>query len=408
MASQEPASPESQGSVLDEQPPSSPSAVDSRFSISSAHPLYRRFPHSIEQSEPDDTGTAPSTPIAGSYLAKRRQSEVSANWGYIFVNQHPKRSQSPASCDENDLSTENEIPLFNVPAEDMPTLDPRHEFAKYTDELAIRGQREFLQVLFVDKGSSKRPKERTLSAQARKRLKLADFETYMAVEQSNAPDDDEIVIVRRPKHILACQFYKRNPTKYLSCLTRADIRSVSDLAQHLWNSHRRPHFCPACFKEFETALVCDNHIRERSCSVRQAPQPDGLSEEQIQELSLLVITPEITEVELWSSMWNIAFPKEQAHTPYLSGELESVICDLRRFWSERGEGLIAEFLEKQKLQHYNVRNEERNLRALHRVVLEQMIDKLASLRDDENMIQGSTRSGGIFAALRRIFSGGIT
>jgi hypothetical protein len=399
MASQEHASLESQNSVLDRFSPSSSSAFDSHFPVYSSQPTCPDFVYSAAQSDLDDIRTVFSGSIVGSCQSKRwrniyeGESQVAASRELIFTNQelhhaikHPVRSQSLRNHGGNDITTEIDIPLFDIPAEDIPRLDPDHEFAKYIDELARLGQKRFLHLIFVDKSSSKRAKDSILSAHARKRLKVADFDTYMTVEQSNAPDDDDIVIVRHLRHMLACPFYKHNPTKYRLCLTRADLRSVRDLVQHLWNLHHRPHYCPVCFSEFETAAICDDHIRERSCPLRQAPTPDGLSEEQIQQLSQLVPTPEITEAEQWYSIWGLVFPEKQVPSvPYLSGELESTICELRHFWSVKGEELIAEFLERQNMQDYKVRDEERNLRALHRVVLEQMIDNLASLTEDENM-----------------------
>jgi hypothetical protein len=416
MASQEHASLEPQDWVLDRLTLSSSSAFDSHFPVYSSQVTGLDFAHSAAQSDLDDIRTVCSEPIVGRCQSKRRrniyerESQVAASRGLIFTNQgphyaikRPERSQSLSSHGGNGMNTEIDIPLFDIPAEDIPRLDPDHEFARYADDLARLGQKEFLHLIFADKGSSKRTKDSTLSAQARKRLKVADFDTYMTVEQSNAPDDDDIVIVRHLRHVLACPFYKHNPTKYRLCLTRADLRGVGDLVQHLWNSHHRPHYCPACFSEFETAAICDDHIRERSCPLRQAPMPDGLSEEQIQQLSQLVPTPEITEAEQWYSIWDLVFPGEQAPSvPYLSSELESTICELRHFWSEKGEGVIAEFLEKQNLQDYKVRDEERNLRALHRVVLEQMIDNLASLREDDNRARGKRRQLQVMETRRRV------
>jgi hypothetical protein len=389
MANQDSSSLDSHGSMVDRPTPSSSSPFDSHFPISCTQPSYLDFAHSAAQSELDSIWTAVNVPTVGSCQNTRgedffrRQHQAAPYWGLNYTDLepcseivHPARSQSPTSCDGNEISSDNDMPLFDIPAQDTPTLDPDHEFAKYTNDLTTLGQTEFLRPTFVDKGSSEKTRDRRFPAQAKRLLKVVDFE---AAKQNNPPSgDDELVIQRDSRYILACPFYKHSPSKYRECLTRVDLRSIQELLRHLWNSHRRPHYCPVCFKQFDSAEICDDHIRERSCPLRQASTPDGVSEDQIQQLSQPLPTLGDTEFSQWNSIWNIVFPQEQAPSvPYLSGELESTICELRCFWSERGEKLIASFLEKQKLQEYEVRDEERNLRALHRIVLEQMIDNFS-------------------------------
>jgi hypothetical protein len=82
--------------------------------------------------------------------------------------------------------------------------------------------------------------------------------------------------------------------------------------------------------------------------------------------------------EQWYAITRVVCPSidEGLLIPYPTGNVEILVCHIRKFWARRGREVIAEFLRSKHLRDYrDIQNEERSLQALHEVVLNQMVDK---------------------------------
>jgi hypothetical protein len=162
-------------------------------------------------------------------------------------------------------------------------------------------------------------------------------------------------------------------------LTRADLRDVRDVKQHLWFAHRRSPFCPICGEIFPTTAGRDQHIRARSCTVRTVPDIEGISIEQMKLLARR-LNAELSQEERWFAVWDVVFPDvPRPPQARLSTPLEYDVRRLRDYWARQGRQVIAKFLEDSGLtDYYEMEDEEQSLEALYIAVLNQMIDEMVA------------------------------
>ena len=157
----------------------------------------------------------------------------------------------------------------------------------------------------------------------------------------------EGMLKSQPSFRLACPYYRRNPDEYLSCLLHCDLRTTTEVKQHLWRAHRQPPYCPACCATFRNPFERDRHIRSRTCRKKKTCVVGGVSERQRLLLSKATSTKFAVE-EQWYLMWHIMFPTLlRPKSPYLGDGLEGIVMWARVFWEIEGKRFIANFLQDQ-------------------------------------------------------------
>ncbi|KAF5633640.1 uncharacterized protein FTJAE_7065 [Fusarium tjaetaba] len=143
-----------------------------------------------------------------------------------------------------------------------------------------------------------------------------------AFDECDISDDDLVVISRRthrPRENLhlACPFYVYDPERCCQCRLASNLQDISDVIEHLFQSHSRPCYCINCYEAFDTQICRDDHVLSGKCQ-RRTPGPlFGLSESQ--KSMLLETDWHCTGEEAqWLFIWSIVFPdSQQPHSPYL-------------------------------------------------------------------------------------------
>ncbi|KAH9892204.1 hypothetical protein F4778DRAFT_751237 [Xylariomycetidae sp. FL2044] len=309
-------------------------------------------------------------------------------------------------------STEDDMYLFDELPPERPEIDPDHTFAQWSDELTIHTMNSLLDNITPSPTSRKRHRlSPAIEERGKRRRVMMHCLPCEAVMHSSASryGGEKITMVKTTQPLVssfACPFYLCNRDRHRSCLTRADLRDVRDLKRHLWASHRQPLYCPTCHCTFKTTKRCDDHIRSRACVPGDRPFPEGISEQQMRQLAR---RPESRRSEAlqWFCVWEIVFPDTPwPTTPFLTGELESVVATTRAFWSKQGQLIVSDFMKAKDLQSYSVPNEERNLAALYSAILNRVVDDLVAAHEQyvQRGIQGPGIPGQVVASLRRLWS----
>ncbi|KAI1376655.1 hypothetical protein F4677DRAFT_417560 [Hypoxylon crocopeplum] len=290
-------------------------------------------------------------------------------------------------------SEEDDMYLFDIAMQQPLVLDPDHEFAKAVDELTISTLRKFLPEVLLGHDPHK-PDKNWFKAK----------KGVVAYQKGEICENDRNVVIGEPhprmKRHFACPFYIHNSERHMMCLTRANLRGINDVKQHLWNAHRLPHYCPTCREIFTTTRSCDDHIRCRSCSPREISRPEGISVEQMQQLARRAEAWMPEELQ-WLSLWAIVFPGADLPTvTYPSRVVESVVCLFHDFWLSYGGKIISDFLEEKDLRTYELQDEEPSLTALHTVILHRVIDRLVADFKDGDDATAPGKVEQIIASLR--------
>jgi hypothetical protein len=279
-------------------------------------------------------------------------------------------------------STYEDMDLFILSPPDIPKLSTEHAFAAIKNELASFARAEFSTTeLQPTQLTGKRAGGTGFMPACKRRKSTSD--SHIAVEHLTDPEDEDTVIIHHhqpsTERSFHCPYYVHQPHGHQSCLTRADLRDVRDVKQHLWFAHRRLPFCPICREVFPTTAECDQHIRARSCTVRTEPDVEGISIEQMKLLARR-LDAGLSQEEKWFAVWDVVFPEvPRPHQTRVSAPLESDVCRLRDYWARQGRQVIAKFLEDRGLMdYYEMEDEERSLEALYVAVLDQMIDEMVA------------------------------
>jgi hypothetical protein len=311
------------------------------------------------------------------------------------------------TTEDSNNSEEEELYLLYSPISETPESGSYGRFAGVLSELTDFTLRQFERWVSQPPPTTKRGQQ-ALPKQNSKRMKRACFEKYMTVDQNSGSEDETTIIVDLPrpiKGVLACPFYLLDPQKHLTCLTRAVTHEMIDIKRHLYNSHRQPYYCPTCRNIFTMASSRDDHIRDRSCLVNDVkPIPEGVTEEQMSQLAKR-FKPWLSKEDQWYAVWKLVFAgKEPPSLPYLAGDLESVVCVVRDYWSRFGQAVVSDFLEIKGLRDYSIRDEERNLAVLYETVINEVIDKLVSIvkADDNAEVSAFKSVTKVLAVLRRL------
>lgn len=274
-----------------------------------------------------------------------------------------------------DDGSQDSINENGTPSTEAQVLD----VASIAKDLADEAAEEFLS------GHQRQSRKRTLNpwqSRDRKRPKLMETPDLPELVHTSDSDDGETVIVNKAR-FFACPFYIQN-NKFTKCVTRNHFQSVEDVKEHVCWEHRRPAFCPVCKEVFSSGRDRDAHIRLRTCHANNSPTPEGISD--YQEAQLERERSPLSEELRWLQIWSIIFPRvEPPSSAFYTGDREVSVCAFRSFWMQRGEEIVAAFLEKKDCQSYNIKNEERELRAIYDLVMEIVVDKIF---DDLNDTRG--------------------
>ncbi|KAI8952597.1 hypothetical protein F4801DRAFT_540618 [Xylaria longipes] len=294
--------------------------------------------------------------------------------------------------DDSDGRDEDGVCLFDVPLSQTPSASTK-AFAGQVKELAVIALEELLFAISPIGYNSKRDRDKCLLERAREALRTCWFEKRVEIEQRSEPDDDDTVVIGSSTfkaHHLACPFYIRQKERYLSCLTRADMREIKDLKRHLWTAHRQPSYCPTCYDTFVLSEDWEDHVRLRSCMSSGKPRPEGISALQMQRLARRA-DPWVSREVQWLLIWETVFPGVKLPSlPVLFGEVEAVVWMLRDFWSAEGDRIVCGFLTERRQQTPQPQDNEPDVITLGSLVLSRVIDQLVAIcRQDESDEQQS-------------------
>ncbi|KAI5925599.1 hypothetical protein F4810DRAFT_57017 [Camillea tinctor] len=112
-----------------------------------------------------------------------------------------------------------------------------------------------------------------------------------------------------PSRILACPFYRHNPTEYLSCLRYSSLSNIENVVQYLEDIHYQHPYCPTCHVLFITAGERDGHIRSRQCSPQAATWSIGITYREMQDIIDETNVRKVTTLR-WFSIWGVVFLEE--------------------------------------------------------------------------------------------------
>ncbi|KAK7943098.1 uncharacterized protein PG986_012211 [Apiospora aurea] len=167
---------------------------------------------------------------------------------------------------------------------------------------------------------------------------------------------------------LACPFAKKDPVRYRSCY-RYYLGRIRDVKQHLTRCHRKPFYCPICWKIFEEEKLRDDHVRLGKCPRRPEVEIEGISEQQKKELGQRV-SPKMPEEQQWFTVFNILFPLHpRPRSPYIDRDLSEQMSVFHDFYTSKGPELLLEFLESTGTVTWNLPQEERDLSTFQEGIL---------------------------------------
>lgn len=207
----------------------------------------------------------------------------------------------------------------------------------------------------------------------RKRGRLSDSASSVTEEKKT-----QKTIKRRTQDrrlCFACPYAKKNPVLYRNCYGYTLAR-VRDVKQHLTRCHRQPIHCPICYGTFEDEDQKNSHIRSRTCIPRPSIVMEGMSEKQKRELSQRG-SSKMPEEQQWFAVFDTLFhPDPRPRTPYRDRELSEDLCRFQDFIVARGPDILAEHLIAKGVTTSNLPNEERDLAAFKKEVLEEGLHRI--------------------------------
>lgn len=298
-------------------------------------------------------------------------SEAHDRHGDYFVDD-AEEAGSCSACNGSAAKEVNDEPQDSMEMDESPSNGYQVlDVAQFTKELADIAAEQFLSA--CQKQSNKRtfaPWQR----QNRKRPKLMQSSDQLEAIHTSDSDDGEIVLVKKAR-FFACPFYVWN-NKYIECVTRHHLHSIEDVRDHVCWEHRRPIFCPVCKEEFSSGKDRDAHIRLRTCHANISTIPEGVTDEQDEQLNKNEQSS-LSDESWWFQIWDIIFPDvERPSTAFYNGGREAGVSAFRQFWMQSGEEVVADFLEKKECQSYSIQNEERKLKAIYDLVVEKVVDRI--------------------------------
>ncbi|KAF5588392.1 hypothetical protein FPCIR_7150 [Fusarium pseudocircinatum] len=221
----------------------------------------------------------------------------------------PKHDMEPHYWSTDD--TENEDDIQNLSSSDLKLIQ--------NDDLQFQRleTKKHTHATFITPPENRMPPQKRFTSSPRQQV------THEQVYDECDNSDDDIVVISRPTHRsrenlqLACPFYVYDSEKCRQCRLASDLQTVSDVIEHLFQSHSRPCYCINCYEAFDTLICRDDHVLNGKCQ-RRTPGPlFGLSESQ--KSMLLETDSQCTGDEAqWLFIWSIVFPdSQQPRSPYL-------------------------------------------------------------------------------------------
>ena len=193
----------------------------------------------------------------------------------------------------------------------------------------------------------------------RKRQRLKSGYSINDGDEEIGSDDNYYIASKLPAYTgddctrgYACPFFKRDPVRYMDCLTRKLTR-IRDVKQHIERRHTQPWFsCPICYENFSSAQDRDDHIRSRCCvpgSPRAIDSLDGVSRETLKLLKSRV--SRTLAREQWYSVWDTIFSGiDRPDSPYLDSTIEEIIGIIRNLWEREAVQILSNFPKRKQIQ----------------------------------------------------------
>jgi len=258
-----------------------------------------------------------------------------------------------------------------------PTLDPGHIFAPLKDPLVPYGLAAAAQEM-----------DRDMNARD---VELALESGFTGLDDDGLEDSQWVKMTSNPR--FCCPFYASNPNANRECLQTQGLNNIFAVKRHVCRDHRIPYYCPTCFEVFDVSKAKDNHIRARNCPRRDLSRRPGVTEKQVKLVAR--VSKDLPESKQWFSIFRILFPRRrEPPSPYLDGELESAVANLREFWGREGQRIVSEFVASKipefedHRSYASIPDEERALAALHSSVITDMLRIVMDVHD------GSTHQSG--------------
>ncbi|WYZ40798.1 hypothetical protein EsH8_IV_001139 [Colletotrichum jinshuiense] len=143
----------------------------------------------------------------------------------------------------------------------------------------------------------------------------------------------------------SCPFFKKDPEKYMGCLTNHELADMEDIREHIWLKHRLPIHCPNCKDSFDSAADRDRHIVKRTCEFQDIFPYEGISEDQNELISYT--EGSLSDRKQWFQVWDIVFP-DLLHpdSPHLRRGLGLKVANFRAFWKRSDQSLLDDCLKE--------------------------------------------------------------
>ncbi|KIW81314.1 hypothetical protein Z517_04339 [Fonsecaea pedrosoi CBS 271.37] len=181
-----------------------------------------------------------------------------------------------------------------------------------------------------------------------KRLRPNDKEDES--RDRKVPRTSDVSPTGTDSRLLACPYSKFDPARYSerneheqnyrgcsSCF----LKDIPRLKQHLYRVHRRPeHHCPTCFSSFDSKVVLDAHIVERSCQQRVSPFEEKMTQDQLMAIKRREIGR--MRSDAWFGIYKILFPNSPLPLdPYVDSIHADTVQNFIAFFEREGRVVLA-------------------------------------------------------------------
>ncbi|KAI4869854.1 hypothetical protein F4820DRAFT_342101 [Hypoxylon rubiginosum] len=276
---------------------------------------------------------------------------------------------------------ESETP-YSICSADTPSIEEGHPLFQLKDTCLQVVMAEFMQVRGRKQDQSDRAEgisstETSFghpSDRSRKRGRSSDGASVVTNEKQTHRGPAKRRTQDR-RVWLACPYAKKDPIRYRDCYSY-DLSRVRDVKQHLMRCHSKPLYCPTCNDTFEDEDEKDAHIRSRACPPRPSIVIEGMSENQKKELRKRV-SAKMQEDQQWFAVFDILFhPHPRPRTPYRDKELSEDLNVFQDFMTAQGPTILAEVLASKGVIGSNLPQEERDLAAFKKEILEEGLNRI--------------------------------
>jgi hypothetical protein len=145
---------------------------------------------------------------------------------------------------------------------------------------------------------------------------------------------------RRPGRVLACPFWKLDPSEHRRCL-RVTMKDTSRVKQHLTRKHATDYYCERCMAVFPDSATHQTHIQAAQSCRPGSHNFTNITHQQQRQLSRKS-KPGLSEMERWFGIWDIVFPGQPRPTsPYLDTNMSEDLSRFREFAEARAPAMIA-------------------------------------------------------------------